>query len=263
MKAIIKNELRLSRKLLVVWMGVVLLLCGFAYFEYLSLRDSLEDLAQLVGSFPKILTIMFGISEGVQSVFGWYGCIYYWVSFLTNGYAVYLGVSCIAKEDRQGTAEYLFTKPVSRGRIVTAKAIAGGCNLLILAAFSGLCNYFTAVLPLGGLEREGAVFTTTTGLFLTEITLFALSFFSSAMTRSYKRAVRWGAVLLIGFYGIYIAAGYTGISILNYLTPLRYFDVYAVAKGGLGFSFVLTAAAAIAISLEGAKKIWSEKEIRA
>ena len=36
MKALIKKELRLSRTLLLIWMGIVLLLCGFAYFEYLS-----------------------------------------------------------------------------------------------------------------------------------------------------------------------------------------------------------------------------------
>ena len=29
MKALVKNELRLTRKLLLIWMGIVLILCGF------------------------------------------------------------------------------------------------------------------------------------------------------------------------------------------------------------------------------------------
>ena len=112
MKALVKNELRLTRKLLLIWMGIVLILCGFAYFEYLSLKESLNELTGLISNFPKILKAMFGVSGDLTSALGWYGCMYYWVTMLTNSYAVYLGVSCVAKEQAQGTAEYLFTKPV-------------------------------------------------------------------------------------------------------------------------------------------------------
>lgn len=108
MKALVKNELRLTRKLLLIWMGIVLILCGFAYFEYLSLKESLNELTGLISNFPKILKAMFGVSGDLTSALGWYGCMYYWVTMLTNSYAVYLGVSCVAKEQAQGTAEYLF-----------------------------------------------------------------------------------------------------------------------------------------------------------
>lgn len=117
MKALVKNELRLTRKLLLIWMGIVLILCGFAYFEYLSLKESLNELTGLISNFPKILKAMFGVSGDLTSALGWYGCIYYWVTMLTNSYAVYLGVSCVAKEQAQGTAEYLFTKPVGRNKV--------------------------------------------------------------------------------------------------------------------------------------------------
>ena len=59
MKALVKNELRLTRKLLLIWMGIVLILCGFAYFEYLSLKESLNELTGLISNFPKILKAMF------------------------------------------------------------------------------------------------------------------------------------------------------------------------------------------------------------
>ena len=62
MKALVKNELRLTRKLLLIWMGIVLILCGFAYFEYLSLKESLNELTGLISNFPKILKAMFGVS---------------------------------------------------------------------------------------------------------------------------------------------------------------------------------------------------------
>ena len=91
MKALVKNELRLTRKLLLIWMGIVLILCGFAYFEYLSLKESLNELTGLISNFPKILKAMFGVSGDLTSALGWYGCMYYWVTMLTNSYAVGFG----------------------------------------------------------------------------------------------------------------------------------------------------------------------------
>lgn len=261
MKALLKKELRLSRKILLVWMGFVLILCGFAYFEYLALQGSLGELAGMVEDFPKILRIMFGVNEELASALGWYGCIYFWAAFLAYGYAVYLGVSCVAKEGAQGTAEYLFTKPVGRSQIVAAKAAACVCNLLALTVFCGICNYFTAILPLGGLEQKGAVVATVIGMFLTEAVLFALALLLSSVAPTYKGAVRLGAGLLLGAYAIYIFAEYQEMPILYYLTPLKYFDVYMVARDGFRISFLLMAAVIILVSVLASGKSWSAREL--
>ena len=45
MKILIKNEFRQTRRLLLIWLGIMLLLCGFCYFELLSLQDSPKDMA--------------------------------------------------------------------------------------------------------------------------------------------------------------------------------------------------------------------------
>lgn len=261
MKALIKKELRLSRMLLLIWMGIVLLLCGFAYFEYLSLQESLGELAELINTFPKILMIMFGMEEELTSALGWYGCIYFWVAMLNYSYAVYLGVSCVAKETTHGTAEYLFTKPIRRNKIVSVKGLAGMCNLLILTVFSSLCNYFTAILPLGGLEQPGAAVTTTIGMFLTEVVLFSLGLLISDLARTYQSTARLGAGMLLGFYGLYVVADYLEIPALYYLTPLKYFDVYAVARNGFSASFLLVGIAIIAGSVAVAQKNWTNREM--
>ena len=238
MKALVKNELRLTRKLLLIWMGIVLILCGFAYFEYLSLKESLNELTGLISNFPKILKAMFGVSGDLTSALGWYGCMYYWVTMLTNSYAVYLGVSCVAKEQAQGTAEYLFTKPVSRSKVVCAKAVACVCNLLVLAVFS-----------------------TTVGLLLTGLTLFAITLLFSGLTRTYKGAVRIGAGTLLLFYGISITAEYLDAPMLYCLTPLKFFDVYTVATSGIQFSFLILAMIIVIGSVIAAQRVWTNREI--
>ena len=62
MRALIQNELRQSRKQLLIWLGVMLLVIGFCYYEFLSLKDSLSDVAQMLAGFPELLNIMFGVA---------------------------------------------------------------------------------------------------------------------------------------------------------------------------------------------------------
>jgi ABC-2 type transport system permease protein len=150
---------------------------------------------------------------------------------------------------------------VGRNKVVCAKAVACVCNLLALAVFSGLCNYFTAILPLGGLEQRKAAFTTTLGLFLTGLTLFAITLLASSLTRTYKGAVRIGAGILLLFYGISITAEYLEAPMLYCLTPLKFFDVYTVAISGIQFSFFLLAMIIAIGSVITAQRVWTLREI--
>lgn len=169
MKTLVKNEFRQTRKTLLIWLGIMLLLCGFCYFELLSLKDSLDEMARTVGQFPRLIMIMFGVKGDLTTALGWYACIYFWEGLLAFAYAISLGLSCVAREKKFGTSEYLFTKPVERKTIVLAKVIVSAVNLLVFALFSGVCNYFTIVLPLGGLDQPGAVLSTTMGMFFTQL----------------------------------------------------------------------------------------------
>ncbi len=261
MKVLIRKELRLTRNLLLTWMGLVFLLGIFTYFEYLSMKDSLDELVVIMNAYPRIMMILFGIGEGLGSVLSWYGCIYFWVTILSYSYAAYLGLSCVAKEKMQGTAEYLFTRPVNRSQIVMAKTVAGICNLFILAAFCGLSNYVSFIMHLGGLEQNSILITTTIGMFLTEIVIFALMLLLSGLTRTYRKAVRLGTGMLLGFYVLYVAAEYLEIPALFYLTPIKYFDVYAVARDGFQTSFLLISAVIIIGSVIKAQKLWGKREI--
>ena len=74
MKILIKNEFRQTRRLLLIWLGIMLLLCGFCYFELLSLQDSLDEMAAMVSQFPRLIMIMFGVKGDLTTSTGWYVC---------------------------------------------------------------------------------------------------------------------------------------------------------------------------------------------
>ncbi|MDO5410717.1 MAG: ABC transporter permease [Lachnospiraceae bacterium] len=260
MKTLIKKELRLSRRILCIWMAIMFMLCGFCWFESLSLKSSLSEMSEMLDQFPRLLLIMFGIKADLSTAIGWYSCLYFWTEILAVAYGISLGISCISKEKKQGTAEYLFTKPVSRELIVLSKVAAAVINLAVFSVFTGLCNYFMLVLPMGGLEQKGAMLTTTIGLFLTQVLFLALGLLFSSLFSSYKTGVRISTAAALAAYAIAFAAEYTGIHFLDYLTPLRYYDVYEVILHGFSASYVILtlflAGSCVAITLNRWK--WRE-----
>ena len=261
MKTLVKNEFRQTRKTLLIWLGIMLLLCGFCYFELLSLKDSLDEMARTVGQFPRLIMIMFGVKGDLTTALGWYACIYFWEGLLAFAYAISLGLSCVAREKKFGTSEYLFTKPVERKTIVLAKVIVSAVNLLVFALFSGVCNYFTIVLPLGGLDQPGAVLSTTMGMFFTQILFFALGLLFASVLLSYRAAVRTGTISMLAAYALAFTAEYTGNRFFVYLTPLRYYDVYEVALNGVYLSYIVLTVLIVGACVMVSTRRWKLREL--
>ena len=261
MKTLVKNEFRQTRKTLLIWLGIMLLLCGFCYFELLSLKDSLDEMARTVGQFPRLIMIMFGVKGDLTTALGWYACIYFWEGLLAFAYAISLGLSCVAREKKFGTSEYLFTKPVERKTIVLAKVIVSSVNLLVFSLFSGVCNYFAVILPMGGLEQPGAGTATVVGMFLTQLLFFALGLLFASLFKSYKAAVRTGTISMLAAYGLAFTAEYTGNHFLDYLTPLRYFDVYEVALHGFHLPYIFLTIVVAGICVAAALKQWKRRDL--
>ncbi len=96
----------------------------------------------------------------------------------------------------------MFTKPVRRAEIVVSKVIASIIDIFIFAVFSGVCNYLMIILPTGGLKQPKAAFTTTAGLFFTQLILFSTGLFIASIVKKQKSAIQIGTFFLLVFYGI-------------------------------------------------------------
>lgn len=260
MCAMIRNELRQTRKALCIWTGVMLLLCAFSYFEWLSFRDSMEELTELLNRFPRLVLIMFGVRGIWNGQMDLFCCIYFWLALVGFAYAVCLGVTCMGKEYKSGTFEYLFTKPVSRAQIVLAKSVAAGINLLVFAVFSGIGCYLFGVSQLH-LFSGASIMLIAVGMFLTQLLLFAAALFTAAWAGYDRAAARRGAVLLLLFYAVYFAVEYTENFTLRYLTPLEYFNVYDVAGKGISFVPFLLTVTFVFLCVRVSMTRWARREM--
>ena len=70
-----------------------------------------------------------------------------------------------------------------------------------------------------------------------------------------------GTVFLLLSYAIGITAQYTGIRFLDYLSPLRYFDVYEVTLNGISVLIFAASVIVIAICIVTATNNWKHREV--
>lgn len=122
---ITKHELRQGRISLLVWtfsIGFLLSVCVFLFPEMRAQVDEISKIFSSMGSFAAA----FGMDRlGFGTFIGYYALECGNVLGLGGAfYASMSGVSILSKEEKDRTAEFLLTHPVSRTRVITEKLVA-------------------------------------------------------------------------------------------------------------------------------------------
>jgi hypothetical protein len=66
---------------------------------------------------------------------------------------------------------------------------------------------------------------------------------------------------MLAAYALAFTAEYTGNHFLDYLTPLRYFDVYEVALHGFHLPYIFLTIVVAGICVAAALKQWKRREL--
>lgn len=137
---LVKHELKLGKMSLIVWAASIIFLmviCVLLFPEMKGEMDSVGDMFASMGSF----TQAFGMDRiSFGSLLGFYAVECGNILGLGGAFfAAFYAVTMIAKEEKDHTAEFLLTHPVSRVRVITEKLAAVMLqitllNLTVLAA---------------------------------------------------------------------------------------------------------------------------------
>ena len=119
------KELKQSLKSCCIWTAAIafmMLVCIFMFPEMKNEMDSVSDVFANMGGF----TAAFGMDKlNFGELMGFYGIECGNVLGIGGGFfAALAGVSALANEEKERTAEFLLTHPVSRISVVTQKLFA-------------------------------------------------------------------------------------------------------------------------------------------
>ncbi len=260
MGTILRNEIKRTRKGLFIWCLITGLIAYLGILEYPVLAPFTAELEKALAMIPKIGQLAFGVyNVNLGDSIGYYIVMYYWTGLIVFTHAIYTGVSMIMKEQRDRTSEFLYTKPITRREITTAKLLAGFFNIFVMGFVTVVLSLIGMVQATGDTSLVHAVLLSGIGLFLTQIVLVSLGFLCSALFKTYKGGTRVAILVLLASYCLMFVVQYYDLSSLNFLSPLTYFSVYDTTAWGLNPINILLAAVVTVVCVILTDRIYRKK----
>ena len=218
---LLKHELKQNRISLLVWTGAIsflLAVCIFLYPEMKGEMESISDVFADMGSF----TAAFGMDQvNFGSLLGYYS-IECGNTFGLGGafFAALCGASILAKEEKDCTAEFLLTHPISRVKVITQKLLAVFSQILILNIVVCVA-VIISMTAIGETIPWKEVWLLHIANFVLQIELASICFGISAFLKRGSLGVGLGVA--ISMYCLNLISNITeSASFLKYITPFGY-----------------------------------------
>ncbi len=130
---ILKHEIRQGRNSLIIWAAVIALMLGVCILIYPEMGEQVNELS---GAFANMggFSAAFGMDKiNFGEFMGFFSVECGNVLGLGGAFfAALIGISALAKEEKEHTAEFLLTHPVSRAKVVLQKWVSVLVQIIIL-----------------------------------------------------------------------------------------------------------------------------------
>ena len=228
---IVKHELQQGKISFLIWtvsIGFLLSVCVFLFPEMKGEMEGISDVFASMGSF----TAAFGMDRlNFGTLIGYYAIECGNVLGLGGAfYASLFAVNMLSKEEKEKTAEFLLTHPVSRTRIITEKLIA----ILVQITVMNLIIY---ILSVGSMVMIGEEIPWKEmnlmhlAYYILQVELSGICFGISAFVR--KGSVGIGLGIAIVMYFLNLIANIAEVAqFLKYITPFGYCDGADIVTNG-------------------------------
>lgn len=262
MKTIFFKEIKRTGKSMIIWSVFIGLIAYFGILEYPVLAPHTALMEETLSFIPKIAQLIFGVyNVKLTETLGYYEVMYYWTGLIIFVHAIYIGASIIAKESRDRTAEFLFTKPYKRSTIVWAKIGAGLVNILAVGIVATTLSILSMLPITNDPTTYQQIFISCVGMFLTQCLLMSLGLLCSAFFKTYTSGVVGAMLVLIASYALMFLVQYMEMPVLNFLSPLTFFGVSEVVSSGLSFAYIGLSIVVVAVCFYFTQRFYSKKEM--
>lgn len=255
------HELKRSRVSFIVWsivLSFMLGVCIIIYPEMASQMNEVSDVFANMGDF----SAAFGMDEiNFGEFIGYFGieC----GNTLGMGGAIFAaitGISALAKEEKDRTAEFLLTHPISRSKIVFSKLLSVIAQVLILNTVI-IAVTSTCILIIGEQTEIKTIALLFLSFLLMQLEIAIITFGLSAFLK--RGGFGIGLGLAMTFYFMNIVSNLTDeIEFLKYFTPFAYADsAFIIKEQALDVKYLLVGLAFSILSIVLAFIKYNKKDI--
>ncbi|MBH5319729.1 ABC transporter permease subunit [Paenibacillus sp. GSMTC-2017] len=242
-----RHELWAHRKSTLLWSislaGVVCLM--LAMFPTIS-KDA-ETFKEMLTTMPEAALKAMGLQiDSITSLLGYYSYVFMYIALCGAIQAMHLGASIVSKETREKTADFLLSKPVDRGAILTSKTLAALTLLLITnVIYFGIASVIATIVQTTSYNFGTFTLLSLTLLF-TQLIFLALGIAAALLFPKLKTVLPLSLGTVFAFFMISAIGASSGDSKLKYLSPFQYFDrTYIIEHSGYEATFLIVSAGVI------------------
>ena len=221
------KELKRNRRNLVIWSAIVIVVTIVVMSVFPYMKNMGEEMVKMMSKLPEGMVKAMGIDERTfHTILGMYNSYYgVYIIVLLSIYTSSTGATIISMEEKNKTAEFLLTKPISRKNIFVTKLLVL-FTLTFTAFFVQTITALIFVIAIGEEHVKWSVFTTmhTHGLIL--ILLFTcVGLVLSMLIKPKKNFMGMTVGIVFGSYFLYtIAKVADTASWIGYISPFHYLD---------------------------------------
>lgn len=224
-----RHELSQRKKSIIVWS------CGLAVFmwtsliKYETLSADPDATRQLLGTMPDTIKTIFGMNGlDAASLGGYVGICFLFVMILLAIHAGMTGSGVISREPLMNTTEFLYTKPLSRIRVLFEKLWAGSMCLVAVWGVTYLATW-ASIMHYASMEHfEQTLWLFMLATAIIQITFFCIGFGLACTLPRPAEATKIINALVFGSYAITMISQLEGYQFLRFFSILRYFDAASI-----------------------------------
>lgn len=230
---IVKRELKSNLKPMIIWSISLILLISLWMVKFQSIAGNTQ-INELLNSMPQKMLAAFGMDKtNILSLGGFISALSLYLYLILGIHAVLLGSNIIAKEERDKTAEYLFTLPISRKKVVEGKLISTIINLSIL----NLITLSSILISIKKYKKDEGfykfILLLFLSLFIVQLIFSSIGMLISSINKRYKKSSNISvSILMITFILASLINMVDSVDFLKYITPFKYFDANYILNEG-------------------------------
>lgn len=264
---IFKFELKRYDSSIIAWsLGIVgITALFFVFFPTFSENSALMD--QILSNYPEELLKAFGMTNEIplSTVNGYVALLFPYSQICFAIQSALYGFGMLSLEERNLTADFLISKPISRDKIFINKFFAVLISILLTILIFAVSFYGMLIAFSDGNEYQFSDFKLLlSSLIFFQLFVFTISVLISQFIHKIKSTISFAMGIGLGFYILSAFQALFGSEIFEFITPFFYFNpTYMIKNQAYNTPYLWISIVVTVVSLVSAFFVYQNKDIQA
>jgi ABC-2 type transport system permease protein len=256
-----KHEFISNFKSLLIWTVSLLFLYGVASIEFEAYYGNAQ-IADAMAQFEIVFQALGTSAADMTTPEGFLSILSVYIYLPLGIYSGMLGASIISKEEKDKTAEFLFTLPVSRQKVLGYKGLTAVLNTFLINLISMVGIFIIYSRFEADKEFIDFIVHLSIGVFLTQLIFLGIGLVLASVLNQFKLSGAITVILLTATYLINILIGFVEeLDFLQYITPFAYFPSSKMLEGTYEPVFVIITLVVFITSFAGVFYFYPKRDL--